>query len=80
MLLHVPEPHEKISELVKELKKISTFIFLPAPPQKRHLLNNSQLNRAPRLRELHEGVLEPPEFPTPWSPTTDFTHPAGCLF
>lgn len=36
--------HEKISALAKELKKPIKFLFLSAPPQKNHLLNNSQPN------------------------------------
>lgn len=76
MLLCVPEPREKISELAKELKKIIKSIFPGTPPQKYYLFSNSQPNWATRL---HQEGLEPPAFPSPHSPIADIVCPAGLL-
>lgn len=64
----------------KRTEKIIKFLFPPAPPQKCHLLSNSQPTQAARLQGLHRWVLEPPVLPTPWSPTANTADPAGPRF
>lgn len=79
--MDVAQSHVKKKKCIgkRTEKKLIKFLFLPAPSQKYHLLNNSQPNQAARLWGQHWWVLDPPGFPTSGSPTRDIC-PCGPLF